>query len=366
MEEAELDSLLNSIMNRKLLILIAVGSLFRLSAEAGEFLRFEGSSDLPGSGRHIVLISGDEEYRTEESMPMLAKILSKRFGYETTVLFAINPDGGFVDNQYQKNIPGMDEIATADLVIIGTRFRDLPEEQLKPFADYLNAGKPVIGIRTATHAFKTPNKTGGIDWNNFGRNILGENWVSHYGKHKVQGARSLVHEKNAGHGILQGVGTIFAESDVYEVKAENVNDENATILLTAAVTHSLDPASPNVPGMIPQPVAWLKEYETPEGTGSGLSFCTTFGSSCDFDDGNLRRLLINAAFFLTGVEVPAETDVSYIDPFEASAYTNHRTSDYYRELNLKPADYGYGKSPQTGPSLEKMIQEGNQKAGPLP
>lgn len=351
-------------MIKKLSILFTLSLLLAAPADAEEFLHFEGAEGLPGSGKHIVLISGDEEYRTEESMPMLAKILNRRFGYETTVLFAINPDGGFVDNQYQKNIPGMSAIATADLVIIGTRFRDLPEEQLQPFAEYLNAGKPVIGIRTATHAFKTKETTGGIVWNNFGRDILGENWVSHHGKHGVQGARSVVHTE--GHEILHGVGTIFAESDVYEVKAENVNDDNATILLTAAVTHSLDSASPNVPDMPLQPVAWLKEYRTPEGTAAGTSFCTTFGSSCDFDDENLRRLLLNAAFFLTGVEIPEKTDVSYIDPFQASAFRNHRTSDYYRALNLKPSDYDYGKSPETGPALEDMIRQGNEKAGPVP
>lgn len=347
--------------------ILIVGLLFAVfTTQAEEFLRFEGSEGLPGSGKHVVLISGDEEYRTEESTPMLAKILNKRFGYTTSVLFAINPDGGFIDNQFQKNIPGMSEIATADLVIIGTRFRDLPEEQLQPLAEHLNKGKSVIGIRTATHAFRGKNTTGGINWSSFGRDILGEGWVSHYGKHKVQGARSIVHEKNWRHQVLRGVETIFAESDVYEVKAENVNDENATILLNAVVTHSLDPASPTVPGLVPQPVAWVRKYKTPEGLREGRSFCTTFGSSCDFDDENLRRLLINAAFFLTNVDVPEKTDVSYIDPFEASAYTNHRTSDYYKELNLKPADYGYGSSPETGPSLEKLIQEGIEKAGPLP
>ncbi len=124
------------ITNPKILI---VGLLFAVfTTQAEEFLRFEGSEGLPGSGKHVVLISGDEEYRTEESMPMLAKILNKRFGYTASVLFAINPNGGFIDNQFQKNIPGMSEITNADLVIIGTRFRDLPEEQLQPLADHLN------------------------------------------------------------------------------------------------------------------------------------------------------------------------------------------------------------------------------------
>ena len=158
--------------------------------------------------------------------------------------------------------------------------------------------------------------------------------MSHYGKHKVQGARSLRYEKNWRHQVLRGVETIFAESDVYEVKTENVNDETAIILLDAVVTHSLDPSSPTVPGLVPQPVAWVKKYKTPEGQREGRAFCTTFGSSCDFDDENLRRLVINAAFFLTNVTVPEKTDVSYIDPFQPSSFHNFKSSDYFRELGL--------------------------------
>ncbi|MBU6179741.1 MAG: dehydrogenase, partial [Verrucomicrobia bacterium] len=111
------------------------------------------------NGKKIVLVSGDEEYRTEESMPMLGKILSQKYGFDCVVLFAINPDGGYIDSNFQKNIPGTEELDSADLMIIGTRFRQLPDDQIANFAGFLNAGKPVIGIRTATHAFSGGAKT---------------------------------------------------------------------------------------------------------------------------------------------------------------------------------------------------------------
>jgi len=329
------------------------------SAQDGQWLTFEGAADQPGAGKHIVLIAGDEEYRTEESCPMLAKILSKRFGFKTTVLFPINPEGGFVDPHFQKNIPGMEAINSADLVIIGTRFRDLPDAQIKPFADYLNAGKPVFGFRTATHGFKTANKTGNINWENFGPDILGEGWAGHYGKHMKEGARGVIHPPHAKNPILNGVGEIFAESDVYGV--QRVTTDNAQVLVHGLVTDSLDPASPNAKGKDPQVSVWLREYKTPDGK-PGTALCSTFGSSCDLDDEDLRRLFINAAFHLTGLKVPDKADVSYIDPFEASAYANNKTSEYYQKLNFKPADYGYGKSPVTGPPMEKLVKNYDPQA----
>ncbi|MFN5959982.1 MAG: hypothetical protein ACK5CW_00715, partial [Verrucomicrobiota bacterium] len=103
------------------------------------------------NGKKVVLVAGDEEYRSEETCPMLAKILSQRHGFDCTVIFSTNPDGGFIDPNCQTNIPGTESLDAADLLIIGTRFRQLPPEQIADVAEFLEAGKPVIGFRTATH-----------------------------------------------------------------------------------------------------------------------------------------------------------------------------------------------------------------------
>src|SRR6187399_1739042 len=124
---------------------------------------FEG----PGKGKHIVLISGDEEYRSEEALPQLGKILAKRHGFKCTVLFPIDPASGVI-NPEVSNIPGTEALATADLMIIATRFRDLPDEQMKPIVDFIESGKPIIGMRTATHAFniKEGKKYSKYTWTN--------------------------------------------------------------------------------------------------------------------------------------------------------------------------------------------------------
>ncbi len=324
-----------------------------VGAEKPAWLRFDGNPERPGENRHVVFIAGDEEYRSEETCPMLAKILSQTFGFKTTILFPIHPEGGFIDPNHRHNIPGMEQIRSADLVVIGTRFRDLPDEQLQPLAEHLHAGKPIIGFRTATHAFKTASRAGGIDWNNFGPEILGEGWVSHHGKHGVQGARGVINEAHAEHPILAGVGPIFAESDVYGV--ERVTSDNATILMQGVVTDSLARSSPDTIGVKPQPAAWLRSYTTAQG-GKGTAFCTTFGASSDFDDWNLRLLLVNTVFFLCDLVPPEHaTNVDYVGAFMPSAFGFNTVPDYYRKLDLKPADYGYGRAPRTGPELYSLL-----------
>ena len=103
-----------------------------------------------GKGKRIVLIAGDDEYRSEEALPMLGKILAVRHGFNCSVLFPINKDG-IIQPDYQENIPGMHLLKTADLVILGMRFRNLPDRDMKFFDDYLESGKTDY-CRTHVHS----------------------------------------------------------------------------------------------------------------------------------------------------------------------------------------------------------------------
>src|SRR5258708_29384049 len=106
----------------------------------------------PGKGKRIVLVSGDEEYRSEQVLPQLARILSQRHGFDCTVLFAIDPVSGAIKPDQNDNIPGLEALGSADLMILYTRFRNLPDAQMKHIVDYVESGRPVIAMRTATHA----------------------------------------------------------------------------------------------------------------------------------------------------------------------------------------------------------------------
>lgn len=292
----------------------------------------------------VVLVAGDEEYRTEESMPMLGKILSQKHGFHCTVLFAFSKDGSYIDPNNQEGVRGFDSLDDADLMIIGTRFRKPSEDQAKHITKFLDAGKPVIGIRTSTHAFNGKGTFGGkINYGEFGRKILGEQWVSHHGGHKREGCRSVAEKENADHEILNSVDEIFAFSDVYGVIHLTEDD---TILLRAAVTKTLDPSSPNVEGKKNdpmQPFVWLHHYVSPSGA-KGKSLCTTGGASVDFLDEDLRRVIVNASYSLTGRDVPEKADVEFVDPFKPSFYGFIREKDYFKNLNMQIGDFEIGKT----------------------
>lgn len=316
----------------------------------GPGLHFAGKEG-PGKGKKIVFIAGDEEYRSEEALPMLAKILSERHGFRTTVLFSLDPEKGYIDPNQQKNIPGTEALADADLLILSTRFRNLPPDQTAPITAFLNAGKPVIGLRTSTHAFAGEMADGGWtygDWQKggFGLKILGETWVAHHGVHKKEGARGVIEEANAAHPVLRGVKDVFAPSDVYTVK--NLTGSE-TILMRGAVTETLDPASKPVEGEKNNPLqalAWVREYTAPNGTTKGRAFCTTAGAAVDLVSEDLRRLVVNAAYHLTGLEVPEKADVSFVDPYYPSFFGFIKDETFWPGRNLKPSDFDLGKSPK--------------------
>ena len=327
--------------------LLTLMTLFVSNAFAQEDHIVYEPAEGTANGKHIVLVSGDEEYRSEESCTMLGKILSQKHGFKCTVLFAIDSETGCINPNDTSNIGHLESLAEADLMIIGTRLRRLPDEQLQHFLDFLNEAKPIIGFRTSTHAFANGDY-GDFSWGNFGVNVIGENWISHHGGHKTQGGRGLVVEGNAGHPILNSVRDVFTPSDIYGIR--NLDEEDATILLRGAVTETLDPSSKiiNGPKNDPMmPLAWLREYDAPSGN-TGRCLGTTAGASVDFRSEDLRRMIINGSYFLLDMDVPAEADVDYVDPFEPSFYS-FMPEDYFLKRDLYPADYALGSQPASVP-----------------
>ena len=202
---------------------------------------YEGSEG-PGKGKHIVLVAGDEEYRSEEALPQLGKILARHHGFKCTVLFPIDPKDGTI-NPNISNIPGLEALESADLLVIFTRFRDLPDEQMKHLVDYVESGRPIVGIRTATHAFniQDSNKTyAKYTWTSkdphyeqgFGRQVLGETWISHHGKHGSQSTRGIIAPGQESHPILRGIkdGDIWGPTDVYGVRLPLPGDSQPLVL----------------------------------------------------------------------------------------------------------------------------------------
>ena len=213
-----------------------------------EWLHFPGDeAKAPGLGRRVVFLAGDEEYRSEESMPMLARLFQSH-GFETVVLFSQDPESGEIDPENSSHIPGMHMIDDADLVIVNLRFRELPDEDMKHLVDHVNAGKPVSGLRTATHAFyyrENPDSPY-ASWSfnsdepkgGFGGHILGETWVAHHGHHGSEATRGVVRPDQASHPILRGVKDVFGPTDVYTIRSL---PDDSVILLDGAILDGMDP-----------------------------------------------------------------------------------------------------------------------------
>ncbi len=300
--------------------------------------------DGPGKGKHVVLISGDEEYRSEEALSQLGKILAKHHGFKCTVLFAVNPADGTIDPVNVSNIPGLEALRTADLMIIATRFRNLPDEQMQYIVEYLNAGKPVIGMRTATHAFNIPagKKYSKYSFNSkewdggFGRQVLGETWISHHGHHAHESTRGVVAPGQEKNPIVRGCEDIWGPTDVYTVRLPLPGDCQPVIL--GQVLEGMNPTDKplankkNDPMM---PVAWTKTYQGTAGQ-TGRVFTTTMGAATDLASEGLRRLLVNAAYWCVGLEakIPQRANVDLVGQYKPTPFGFGKFAK-----GIKPSDF---------------------------
>lgn len=329
-------------------------------------LIYEGNDP---NAKHIVLVSGDEEYRSEEALPQLAKILSKHHGFKCTVLFAQNPEKlGIVDANYVKNIPGLEALDSADMMVLFTRFRALPDEQMQHFEDFLVAGKPLVALRTATHAFnfKENDTTNFAHYSNgysgdktewadgFGRLVLGEKWHTHHGHHKHQSTRGVIVEAAASHPIANGIesGSIWGPTDVYGVRLPLPGDSKPIVLgqvINRAGEYDesdlffgmkptdTELATQNDKGIkvndILMPIAWTKSYQIPGGK-KGKAFTSTIGAASDMINESVRRLLVNAVFWSMDLSVPEKANVSVVGTYNPSAY-GFKTDEYWFKKQLK-------------------------------
>lgn len=326
------------------LVLVAI-SAGRVAAEEA-WIEFPGGEGL-GKGKHIVLISGDDEYRSEEALPQLAKILSTHHGFKCTVLFAIDPKDGFIKPDFQENIPGLEALKSADLAIFFLRFRNLPDDQMKLIEEYVESGRPILGMRTATHSFNLKGKTyAKYTWTSnekgweqgFGRQVLGETWISHHGNHGSQSTRGIFAKGQEQHPVLRGIkdGEIWGPTDVYGVRLPLPGDSQPLVMGQVVVgMKESDPPLEGAKNNPMMPVAWTKSYTGNTGKKSRV-FTTTMGASQDLLNEGVRRMLVNATFWGLGMDdkIPAKTNVDLVGKYEPSRFS---FGGYVK--GKKPADY---------------------------
>lgn len=281
-------------------------------------------------GKTIVLLAGDEEYRSEELMPMLGKLLSQRHGFRCCVVFSVDPQSGEIDPNNQSNLPGLHLLEKADLVIMAWRFRNPPDEEMKYFVDYFERGRPIIALRTSTHAFNFKSDSRYHDYSfdsenwpgGFGQQVLGETWVSHHGRHGAESTRGVIEESQRDHPILRGIKEIWGPTDVYGIRKL---PSDAKVLVNGQVLAGMEIDSPpvedsrNSPMM---PLFWVRELSTKDRTFPQRIVTTTMGAASDFESGDLTRLIVNACYWCLNMEdaIKPDFEVTPVEPFQPSPF----------------------------------------------
>jgi len=304
-------------------------------------------------GKYIVFVTGDEEYRSEQGMPQLAKILARHHGFRCSVHFAVDKKTGEINPNVSDNIPGLENLKDADLMVIFTRFRDLPDQQMQHIVEYTESGKPIIGLRTATHAFNIRDKKSKYwhythrnnKWKGgFGEQVLGERWVNHHGGHGSQSSRGLPAEGMEDHPILRGIApkSIWDPSDVYGVRLPM--QKGIQPLVMGQVLSGMKPddeplkakegakRDKNNPMM---PVAWLKTW-SPSKDKQARVFATTLGTSQGFTAEGTRRLLVNACYWALGMEelIAEKAKVGIVGEYKPTRFGFNKFTK-----GVKPADH---------------------------
>ena len=289
---------------------------------------------------HIVFVTGDEEYRSEESMPMLARILERDYGFRVSVCFALNAEG-IVDPNVLDNIGGLDQLQDADMMVIFTRFRALPDSQAKYILDFAESGRPMAGFRTSTHAFLYRNDSLRTHLNDdWPTRVFGQKWITHHG-HFADGENPLtrveVIESMQSHPVLAGVTGFEAYSWLYHVHGgeHELYGDSEPLLEGVALrsNHANNDRLDRFP--LRNPVAWTKTYTGRSGTPARVFF-TTLGHPYDFKAESMRRLALNGILWALGHEVPE----GGANPDLASPYdpNNSGFGDKFKP-NLRPEDF---------------------------
>src|SRR5947207_6809177 len=216
----------------------------------------------------VVLISGEYEYKSAETLPVFKQFLETNYGFNCV----------YLERTRGEDIPGLDALDKADLAVLFVRRMTLPEAQLGKIRKYLDSGKPLIGLRTASHAFE--------NWKEWDRDVLGGNYHNHHSDKLVATVRTV--PEAAEHPILKGVDKEFVAGGSLYLNAPL--PPSSTVLLMGSVTNQ--PA---------EPVAWTHRYK------GGRVFYTSLGHPKDFESPAFRRLLVNAIFWTLNRPAPEES-----------------------------------------------------------
>jgi type 1 glutamine amidotransferase len=207
----------------------------------------------------VCLISGSAEYESDKSLAKWQTYLEKNYPIRCTRAFATS----------ETDLPGLENLADCDVAVLFTRRLKLKGDQLERLKKYCQSGRPLVGIRTASHAIQT--------WLDLDHEVLGGNYKGHYDVGPVCEVKFADGAK--GHPVLAGVRPFPSKASLYKNTglAKDVN-----LLLTGTI-----------PGHT-EPLAWTRMH------GGGRVFYTSLGHQTDFDHPDFVRLITNALYWTAG------------------------------------------------------------------
>ncbi|NBU87132.1 MAG: cytochrome C precursor, partial [Verrucomicrobia bacterium] len=311
---------LSSLFSRLLLVLAIL--LFSGALASANPVIYKAGN--PSKGKKIVFVASDHEYRAEETLPALARILAVHHGFDCTVLFGLNGNGEIEAGA--SNIPGLEALKDADGMVIFTRFLALPVEQMKHIDDYLNRAGPVVGLRTSTHGFKYDDKrkndpyykysfryTGEDYRGGFGHQVLGQSWVGHYGKNHQQSTRIDIIPEKKNHPILKGVSKVHVHAGGYNAEAQKDWD----ILTMAQPLMTMKPDGADDKSKPPMASEWTRHYKGKDGK-KGRVFTSLYGASEDILNAGYRRMIINGVYWSLGLEkhIKGDSKIDFVGAYK--------------------------------------------------
>ena len=206
----------------------------------------------------VCLVSGSVEYGSDASLLAFQKYLEKNYNVECSRAF----------RKSDTDLPGLENLETCDVMLLYTRRLQIDGAQLERVKKYCLSGKPIVGLRTASHAFQK--------WLDLDREVFGGNYKNHYPAGPITDVTFT--DKGKGHPILAGVMPFKSEASLYKNTGVSSDVE---VLLNGTIPDKTEP------------LAWTREYK------GGRIFYTSLGHQKDFEDENFLRMIANALFWTT-------------------------------------------------------------------
>jgi type 1 glutamine amidotransferase len=214
----------------------------------------------------VCLVSGSIEYKSAESLPEFQKYLEANYPARCT--------RAFIDGKNIEHLPGLENLDDCDVMLLFTKRLQLSGDDLERIKRYCLSGKPIVGVRTASHAVQT--------WLDLDREVLGGNYKGHYGAGPLTEVKIV--ETAKGHPILAGVEPFRSAGSLYKNQGLTSDTD---VLMTGTNPEATEP------------ITWTRMYK------GGRIFYTSLGHPQDFTEESFRRLLANALFWTAGRTPPA-------------------------------------------------------------